>query len=285
MFSWIRRRFNYANVTATLALFFAMTGGALAASHYLITSPKQIKPSVLSALKGKAGPAGATGANGANGVAGPQGPQGPEGKAGSNGSNGVSPEGVAFSGAQHGCSAAGGVEFKGASTAYACNGKNGANGTTGFTETLPPEKTETGKWYVAAAGSVEAQQMGVAISFPIPLKAPLSGSGCAKKEEPCQVHYVSQTELGAGQTPSACPGTPEEPRAEPGNLCVYERTAENAGPDVDRKVFIGPGFGDFVLGRQGALQSGAVLIVFPGEESSNIHMAEGSWAVTAPKES
>jgi hypothetical protein len=34
MFSAIRRRATYANVTATLALFFAMSGGALAAGHY-----------------------------------------------------------------------------------------------------------------------------------------------------------------------------------------------------------------------------------------------------------
>jgi hypothetical protein len=43
----IRLRFTYANVAATLALVFSMSGGALAASHYLITSKKQIAPKVL----------------------------------------------------------------------------------------------------------------------------------------------------------------------------------------------------------------------------------------------
>ncbi|MFI4990826.1 MAG: hypothetical protein ACHQHO_07930 [Solirubrobacterales bacterium] len=38
---------NYANVVATLALVFAMSGGALAAKHYLLSSPKQISPKVL----------------------------------------------------------------------------------------------------------------------------------------------------------------------------------------------------------------------------------------------
>ena len=38
MFSPIRKRLTYANVVATLALVFAMSGGALAASKYLITS-------------------------------------------------------------------------------------------------------------------------------------------------------------------------------------------------------------------------------------------------------
>jgi hypothetical protein len=77
---------NYANVTATLALFFAMSGGALAAKHYLINSTKQINPKVLRALKGNrgpTGPAGALGAPGAQGKEGVAGKEGKEGKAGS----------------------------------------------------------------------------------------------------------------------------------------------------------------------------------------------------------
>ena len=63
---------TYANVAATLALVFAMSGGALAASHYLITSTSQISPKVLKELK-KAGASGATG---------PRAPQGPAGATG-----------------------------------------------------------------------------------------------------------------------------------------------------------------------------------------------------------
>jgi hypothetical protein len=44
------RRLTYANVTATLALLFSMSGGALAANHYLINSTRQINPRVLRAL-------------------------------------------------------------------------------------------------------------------------------------------------------------------------------------------------------------------------------------------
>jgi hypothetical protein len=75
----VRKRITYANVAATLALVFAMSGGALAAKHYVITSTKQINPKVLRALKGKTG---ATGATGANGTPGPQGKEGKEGKEG-----------------------------------------------------------------------------------------------------------------------------------------------------------------------------------------------------------
>jgi hypothetical protein len=93
-----KRSLNYANVTATLALVFSMSGGALAANHYLISSTKQISPKVLSKLKGNAGPGGsagpvgatgvtgATGATGAQGQAGKEGPQGKEGNAGPAGS-------------------------------------------------------------------------------------------------------------------------------------------------------------------------------------------------------
>jgi hypothetical protein len=52
MFSRIRRRFTYANVVVTVALVFAMSGGAYAASRYLITSTKQISPKVLMSFEG-----------------------------------------------------------------------------------------------------------------------------------------------------------------------------------------------------------------------------------------
>jgi hypothetical protein len=69
---------TYANVAATLALFFSTGAGALAASHYIITSTSQIKPSVRHALRGAGGPPGPPGPAGAF-VAGPQGPAGPRG--------------------------------------------------------------------------------------------------------------------------------------------------------------------------------------------------------------
>ena len=95
MLSVIRRRVTFTNVAMTLALVFAMSGGAFAAGKFLITSTKQIKPSVLASLKGKAGAAGPAGATGAAGPAGPvgavgaTGPQGPAGAAGAKGDAGA----------------------------------------------------------------------------------------------------------------------------------------------------------------------------------------------------
>jgi hypothetical protein len=75
----LRRRLSYANVAATMALVFSMSGGALAAQHYLISSTKQISPKVLKKLKGN------TGKTGAAGKAGPAGKEGPQGKEGAPG--------------------------------------------------------------------------------------------------------------------------------------------------------------------------------------------------------
>jgi Collagen triple helix repeat (20 copies) len=123
------RRLTYANIAATLALVFAMSGGALAATHYMITSTSQISPKVLKALKAKAGPAGSAGETGA---AGATGETGPAGEAGSVGETGAI-------------------------------GKEGSPWTAGGT--LPSGKTETGTW---AFTSHAEGPVSVPLSFPIP---------------------------------------------------------------------------------------------------------------------
>ncbi len=86
----MRRHLTYANVAATLALVFAMGGAAMAASHYVINSTKQINPKVLKALRGRAGH---TGKAGAAGPQGKEGTQGKEGAAGKEGPAGPFPSG------------------------------------------------------------------------------------------------------------------------------------------------------------------------------------------------
>ena len=83
------------NLVAWLALFVSLGGTSLAASHYVISSTKQIKPAVLKQLRGKAGVGGKGGANGAQGSAGASGPAGAAGANGAAGGEGkAGPEGV-----------------------------------------------------------------------------------------------------------------------------------------------------------------------------------------------
>jgi collagen triple helix repeat protein len=274
MIGFIRKRLSYANVAMTLALVFAMTGGAYAAKKYLITNTKQIKPSVLKQLQGKAGPVGPEGKAGAAGPAGAKGENGAPGTNGTNGANGkdgVSPEGVAFTGAAHGCTE-GGVEFKGANTTYACNGKKG---TTGFTKTLPSKQTETGVWSFGFGKSVVFAGFKIPVaSFVIPLEVPIATG---------HVHYINpagkevienESEELEEVTPTQCPGNAAEPMAEPGNLCVYAHLVENA---LTNSAFISdPGSGT----SDAAGVTGAVQAFLP---TSELRVnGEGTWAVTAP---
>jgi hypothetical protein len=84
------RRPSPGGIVAVIALFFAVGGSAVAASHYLITKTSQIKPSVLSQLKGRAGAPGPAGAQGPQGPSGPQGAQGAQGAQGTQGPTGPS---------------------------------------------------------------------------------------------------------------------------------------------------------------------------------------------------
>jgi hypothetical protein len=180
-----KRSLNYANVTATLALVFSMSGGALAASHYLITSTKQISPKVLKKLTGKAGApgtpgaAGATGAQGGTGPAGSTGPQGKEGTQGKEGKEGKEGQ----------------------------EGKEGKEGP--FVSTLPSGKTLTGHYHLELDNVTNSNgDLGQGYSYAFPLaSAPAT-------------HFIA-----SGSTaPAQCPGSVSEPKAVAGNLCVYEGT-------------------------------------------------------------
>ena len=86
----MRKRITYANVASTLALVFAMCGGAVAANHYLISSTKQISPKVLKKLRGAHGTTGARGVPGASGAPGVPGAPGAPGGTGKEGPRGPS---------------------------------------------------------------------------------------------------------------------------------------------------------------------------------------------------
>lgn len=202
MFSAVRRRLTLTNIALAVALLFAMTGGAYAAKHWVISSISQIKPSVRQQLQGtgKNGATGAQGPIGAQGPAGPQGPPGTAGTAGTVGENGVSVTSTVLSPGSNEHCPDGGAEFTSVSGAsYACNGH------TGYTKTLPIGETETGTWSIDAAAPPPSFAL-ANVSFAIPLE-----------NKPTKVVFLG---LGAKAT-TECPGTEEEPAAKPGVLCLY----------------------------------------------------------------
>jgi hypothetical protein len=262
MFSRIRRRLTYANVAMTLALVFAMTGGAYAASKVLITSTKQIKPSVLAQLKGKTGPAGPAGAPG------PAGPQGPQGAAGAEGKpGGTGPEGKTGAKGETGAKGATGPKGEtGEKGAAGAEGKEGSPWTAGGT--LPSGKTETGTWSAGPVPAGEAEMFG-SISFAIPLASAVT---------PVTV-TLEQSEKK--EVPAGCSGTATEPKADPGNLCVFEGVAEAEGGAGHLSRFVvapGEAIGT-ALNKTGT--TGALVLVLPNTQAKTPTVMTGTWAVTA----
>lgn len=193
---FLRRRVTYANIAATLALVLAMGGGAIAATHYLISSTSQISPRVLSKLHGSRGPAGPRGKTGKRGRRGKRG--GPRGPRGSQGP--VGPPGVA--GVQ---GPDGGVGQRGS------RGPEGPPGPSALAP-LPPGASESGLYSMNVGGSPSKVEY-EAVSLPVLLGASFAGTN---------IEY-----LPAGSPRSAnCEGTGKAAR---GFLCLYSNFPQGAG--------------------------------------------------------
>ena len=232
MFSLFRGRLTWVNVAMTLALVFAMAGGAYAAKRYVISNIKQISPRVVKQLAGRTGPAGPEGKQGpvgpegkagANGKDGTNGKDGLPGEPGKNGTDGEPGESVIskeFSGAKGPTCTVGGSEFEvEGSVTYACNGTNGSGGGGGG-GTLKSGETETGSWYVerdtaaeAVGGTVVEPQEHEVTRTPITFACPLA--------EPTAPQVTPKFEYVTEGTTSGCKGSVNAPTAEPGFFCVY----------------------------------------------------------------
>lgn len=142
----MRSKLTYANVAATIALLLSMSGGALAATHYLINSTRQINPRVLKELRGARGARGARGETGATGATGAAGPLGPVGSTGATGSPGG-------------------------------KGSRGEPGRAGVSaiSPLPSGDSESGEFEVADLDEPErGSEVSAVVSFPVPLAATIS---------------------------------------------------------------------------------------------------------------
>jgi hypothetical protein len=262
LFSTLRSRFGIPGVISVTALVFAMFGGAYAASN----SSGDHK--ATASAKVKRGPRGPRGAKGDTGPVGLQGPAGSQGDKGDTGSAGASAEATSFSGVKGSCTE-GGIEVKSAKPAtLVCNGVKGANGTTGFTKTLPSGKTETGSWGAVTTTQVPEETILISsISYPIPLAAPSEHVAFLNFEE---------TE-GSTTTPvEGCEFEVESASAVPvapaGTLCVFTTLQEAGTP----KYVAPPGIA-FESGQDSPV---GALIAGKSSAAKTMRLF-GVWAVTA----
>ena len=261
MRAFIRRRATFVNIVAIGALLFAMSGGAYAASKYLITSTNQIKPGVLAKLHGASGPAGKQGATGPAGPAGPAGSAGQTGATGAKGSEGPrGPQGLegesVTSVESHtkaiGPCTDGGSEFTSISgKSYACNGA-AAN------EVLPSKATERGPWALAIS-STKLTGIGYLGVTEIRFAPALATKAKA-------VHVLKPNETISGE----CEQAGENATAAPGVLCIYTEG------EIPESTFDLAGHSNFTTSA-GAF--GTSLVLYNPTAAEGI--ATGTWALTA----
>ena len=253
MFSSFRNRFGIPGVISVIALVFAMLGGAYAASD------DGGSGKASASAKGKPGP---RGPRGKPGPAGPQGPAGPR-----------APQAPRVTPAQPAPTerrAAGATGPTGATGATGPTGKTGPTGATGATGPtgvcggapciLPSGVTETGTW------TMHKDILVTELSFPIPLPAPISN-----------LNTETVAKGAAGPAGKCTGGTAENPKANPGFLCVY------VGDGVVSSPSYGKG-GAELIGGEGAGKTGALFSAtsIEGPFAGAVPFAWGTFAVTAP---
>jgi collagen triple helix repeat protein len=235
MLSRIHQKLGTAGfIVAIVALVAALSGTALAAlSGSEKKEVKKIATKIAKKYAGKPGPAGPKGATGPAGPAGAKGATGPKGATGAKGATG--PKG-----------ATGAKGAAGAAGATGATGPEGSPWTVGGV--LPEGETLSGAWAANGAGAFGF--MIEDISFNIPLS------------EAPTVKYVPAKEEKSEPT-EECPGSWQEPTAEPGFLCIYEQMRlGGAAPELGN----------------GAEPWGINMLFFTEEKAM---VAFGSWAVTA----
>lgn len=255
MFQSIHQKLGTAGfIISIVALVAALGGGAYAASGGLNGKQKKEVEKIAKKYAGKPGKNGAAGATGPAGTAGAKGDAGGAGASGGPGSPGAIGKSVTVGTATVGeCSAGGAtVQVEG----EASTKKHVCNGVSGFTETLPAGKTETGTYGGAAPAAAVTP-----ISFNIPLAIAPTGA-----------HYIDLVgEEHTGQEPAHAPthclGTVEEPTAPPGEVCLYGVVEQSAG---------WTGFAGFP-----EVHKSGVVALFSASEPSASAFVTGTWAVTA----
>jgi Collagen triple helix repeat (20 copies) len=229
MYRRFHDRFGTAGlVVAVVALILALAGTALAAAGLTAKQKKEVKK-IAKKYAGQPGAPGATGPVGPKGDTGAKGEQGIQGKPGEDGADGADGEDGVCSVSKPEC-------------------------------ILPSGATETGVYAVATSPSYAA------LSFNIPLAAPLD-----EEHQAVVPAAVSEGEEVATEFPECDDGvgpeaSPANPEAEPGFICVFVRTGATPFAVADPTTS---------EGDPGAATTGGFIFLFEPQ-------SRGSWAVTAP---
>jgi hypothetical protein len=150
------------------------------------------------------------------------------------------------------------------SATHVTNADNANNATAAASPTtLASGKTETGVYATVGNGGSAGGYVGADISFPFPLASPP------------KPHYIA---VGEGSTPE-CPGSAENPKAAPGQLCAYEiESYGTTGVTFFDEAFTEEGL---TSSEEGATRFGA-QVAAETETSASHSGLGGIWAVTAP---
>jgi hypothetical protein len=245
------RRFRdcFSNVVlavAIVALVAALGGTALATGRLSGAEKALIKKEVKKyAVAGPQGEAGANGKDGAQGPKGEPGEVGPQGPTGRQGRPGPPGEFGACSEEEPECA-------------------------------LPFGSTVTGNWSVSApAGGSSVIHM--PINLPVQIEPDLEYTPNTHivwigTEIESQSERVSKN--GNPYLTADCPGTPADPKARPGYLCVYGKELSNFQDFVYKQP-------EFPWGTRTPDLSGGAVLTWKIQNSSEAAFAKGSWAYTA----
>ncbi len=300
MFSRLREHLGTAGlVVAIVALVAALAGGAIAANggggDGKTTASDGEATASAKAKRGPRGPKGAKGNPGPQGPAGPAGPQGPKGDTGAAGSNGSN----------------GAAGAKGATGPTGPTGDDGTFSTeplpdgetlTGFWSTdlnsgtgeAPVVDTAAISFplRVSPAPTAVAQKSlplgkkggyvlktyaaAELVNEKVPLMGPhpcLFEADCGSEAILAQENVAQALQESEDAYRAACPGTPSDPKANPGFLCFYDTNQSVVENAVDQKLTAK------VLEEpsQGADEFGGTIpLAFLSENG----WARGTWAVT-----
>lgn len=250
MISRVHRKLGTAGfVIAIVALVAALTGAAFAAGGLTKQQEKQVKK-IAKKYAGKRGPAGPQGLPGSPGSQGAKGDQGSKGDTGASGAPGKDGE----------------------------DGEDGVCSVSVPQCVLPSKATMTGDWSFSTPMAGQEEWVLTTLSFPLQaVPAPEYGP---PGENLKWIGLESKAEREANGLEDYdrihCPGTPANPEALPGYLCIYGAALHNVFKGEHEQPII-----ETLQGQRTADTNSGLTLGFYLENTSIEAYGYGSWAFTA----